>query len=103
MSTFSRSSRLVKLGAISAIAALTLAGCAAAEDSADDASNDNDTSEDTTTDEPADDLELLLGTALPVTGSLAFLGPPEVAGVDLAVADINAANKGIQIEVNHGD
>ncbi|MBA2529925.1 MAG: ABC transporter substrate-binding protein [Euzebyales bacterium] len=34
---------------------------------------------------------LTLGTLLPETGSLAFLGPPEFAGVDLAVMDINDA------------
>ncbi|MGB2718504.1 MAG: ABC transporter substrate-binding protein [Rhodococcus sp. (in: high G+C Gram-positive bacteria)] len=34
---------------------------------------------------------LVVGTLLPNTGSLAFLGPPEVAGVQLAVNDINAA------------
>ena len=34
---------------------------------------------------------LTLGTLLPQTGSLAFLGPPEFAGVALAVQDINAA------------
>src|SRR5687767_4423885 len=34
---------------------------------------------------------LTLGTLLPQTGSLAFLGPPEFAGVELAVRDINAA------------
>ncbi len=33
---------------------------------------------------------LTVGTLLPQTGSLAFLGPPEFAGVDLAVAEINA-------------
>ena len=37
------------------------------------------------------DGELSFGTLLPETGSLAFLGPPEFAGVDLAIADINAA------------
>ncbi len=31
------------------------------------------------------------GGILPLTGSLAFLGPPEIAGVGLAVSDINAA------------
>ncbi|MEN8675626.1 ABC transporter substrate-binding protein [Nocardioides sp.] len=31
------------------------------------------------------------GGILPLTGNLAFLGPPEVAGVGLAVSDINAA------------
>ncbi|MEN8238870.1 MAG: ABC transporter substrate-binding protein [Actinomycetota bacterium] len=34
---------------------------------------------------------LTIGTLLPVTGDLAFLGPPEVAGARLALADINAA------------
>ena len=34
---------------------------------------------------------LSFGTLLPETGSLAFLGPPEFAGVDLAIYDINAA------------
>ncbi|MCW2613836.1 MAG: amino acid transporter substrate-binding protein [Frankiales bacterium] len=33
---------------------------------------------------------LTVGTLLPQTGSLAFLGPPEFAGVDLAVQEINA-------------
>ena len=31
---------------------------------------------------------LKLGTILPQTGSLAFLGPPEFAGVDLAIKEI---------------
>jgi branched-chain amino acid transport system substrate-binding protein len=37
----------------------------------------------------ADMLEV--GTLLPLTGTLAYLGPPEIAGVGLAVSDINAA------------
>ena len=36
------------------------------------------------------DGELKIATLLPQTGSLAFLGPPEFAGFDLAIADINA-------------
>jgi neutral amino acid transport system substrate-binding protein len=50
------------------------------------------------TDAPADDMTcvdaadaLTVGTLLPVTGDLAFLGPPEVAGARLAEQDINAA------------
>jgi ABC-type branched-subunit amino acid transport system substrate-binding protein len=39
----------------------------------------------------AGDGELKIGTILPQTGSLAFLGPPEFAGFDLALKDINAA------------
>lgn len=34
---------------------------------------------------------LTIGTLLPLTGNLAFLGPPEVAGAQLAINDINAA------------
>lgn len=34
---------------------------------------------------------LTIGTLLPQTGDLAFLGPPEFAGVDVAVEEINAA------------
>ena len=34
---------------------------------------------------------LVIGTLLPQTGNLAFLGPPEVAGVQLAINEINAA------------
>jgi ABC-type branched-subunit amino acid transport system substrate-binding protein len=48
---------------------------------------------------------LKLGTLLPQTGSLAFLGPPEFAGVDLAVKDINDAGgvNGKQVEVTNSD
>ncbi|MBW3612337.1 MAG: ABC transporter substrate-binding protein, partial [Chloroflexi bacterium] len=48
---------------------------------------------------------LKIGTLLPETGSLAFLGPPEFAGVDLAVQEINEAGGvlGEPIEVIHGD
>jgi branched-chain amino acid transport system substrate-binding protein len=48
---------------------------------------------------------LKIGTLLPETGSLAFLGPPEFAGVDLAVQEINAAGGvlGKDVELVHGD
>ncbi|MFC8193764.1 ABC transporter substrate-binding protein [Cellulomonas sp. NPDC057328] len=48
---------------------------------------------------------LHIGTLLPVTGSLAQLGPPEIAGVDLAVAEINEAGGlfGADVEVTHTD
>lgn len=48
---------------------------------------------------------LKLGTLLPQTGSLAFLGPPEFAGVDAAVKDINDAGGvlGNPISVSQGD
>ncbi|MFI6497654.1 ABC transporter substrate-binding protein [Nonomuraea typhae] len=48
---------------------------------------------------------LSLGTVLPQTGSLSYLGPPMFAGVDLAVKEINAAGGvlGKQISVAHTD
>ncbi|MDP9405883.1 MAG: ABC transporter substrate-binding protein [Actinomycetota bacterium] len=48
---------------------------------------------------------LTIGTLLPETGSLAFLGPPEFAGVDLAAMDINDAGGvlGEDVEVIDGD
>jgi ABC-type branched-subunit amino acid transport system substrate-binding protein len=55
--------------------------------------------------ERAGDGELKIGTLLPETGSLAFLGPPEFAGVDLAAKEINDAGGvlGKPIVVDHGD
>jgi ABC-type branched-subunit amino acid transport system substrate-binding protein len=42
---------------------------------------------------------LVIGYLLPLTGSLAFLGPPEIAGFDLAIGDINAAGGVLGAEV----
>jgi ABC-type branched-subunit amino acid transport system substrate-binding protein len=57
-----------------------------------------------TTAAPGDGV-LKIGTLLPQTGSLAFLGPPEFAGVDLAVKEINEAGGvlGKPITVSHTD
>lgn len=49
------------------------------------------------------EIELKIGTALPQTGNLAFLGPPEEAGVYLGVEEVNNAKKGISIDVTFGD
>jgi hypothetical protein len=48
---------------------------------------------------------LIFGTLLPLTGNLAFLGPPEVAGATLAVNDLNAAGGvlGQDVELVEGD
>ncbi|SNS48335.1 amino acid/amide ABC transporter substrate-binding protein, HAAT family [Geodermatophilus pulveris] len=49
--------------------------------------------------------QLVIGTLLPLTGNLAFLGPPEVAGARLAVQDINAAGGvlGQEVRLVEGD
>lgn len=48
---------------------------------------------------------LVIGTLLPLTGNLAFLGPPEVAGAKLAVQDINEAGGvfGQPVQLVEGD
>jgi len=70
------------------VSALVLSGCASTDD-ADSGSSDN--------------LDLKIGSILPQTGTLAVLGPPEFAGVDLAIKDINDAKAGITISVEHKD
>ncbi|MCC3266663.1 ABC transporter substrate-binding protein [Arthrobacter gengyunqii] len=51
------------------------------------------------------DSALKIGSLLPATGALAFLGPPEIAGVDLAIQEINEAGGvlGQPVEVVHRD
>lgn len=46
---------------------------------------------------------LTVGTVLPQTGNLAFLGPPEFAGVDLAAAEIGESDFEFDIKVIHKD
>lgn len=92
-------SKLWKFLAVLGVSALVLAGCASGSED----TSSTDTSGGDTAAAPVQELELLLGTALPQTGNLAFLGPPEEAGVALAVSDINAANKGITVDVIYGD
>ena len=60
--------------AIAGASALVLAGCAGG----------GGTAEPSEPAAPAEDLTLKIGTILPQTGSLSFLGPPEEAGVGLA-------------------
>jgi branched-chain amino acid transport system substrate-binding protein len=72
--------------AVGAVAALALAGCGSDSDA-------GSTPAATTSAAAAavGDGVLKLGSLLPQTGSLASLGPPEDAGVALAVKEINAA------------
>ena len=74
--------------AIVAAAGLVLTACGG-----DDADTGTQTKDSPKASAPAakGDGELVIGTLLPQTGSLAFLGPPEFAGVDLALKDINEA------------
>ena len=106
MTVLETGSPFVKVLAAASVLAVTLTGCAAAEETP----AETDAAEVTTTPggcelgpQEEGDLTLKLGSALPLTGNLAFLGPPEEAGVYLAVDEINAAGKGITIEFTPGD
>jgi branched-chain amino acid transport system substrate-binding protein len=75
--------------AIVGAGALVLSGCAPTGDSGNKG--------------PTQDLVLKIGTLLPQTGNLAFLGPPEEGGVALAVKEVNEAKMGVTIDITYGD
>ncbi len=93
-----KKSNMRRFGALLATGALVLAACGG-----DDEATEEVTEESVSTDCAADTLNI--GTILPVTGSLAFLAPPEVAASGFAVEDINAAGGvlGNQVVINQGD
>ena len=77
--------------AVVGVSALVLTGCAPAASDGGSSSG------------PREPLTLKIGTILPQSGTLAFLGPPEEAGVALAVKDINDADLGITVDVEYRD
>jgi branched-chain amino acid transport system substrate-binding protein len=102
---FRRLSATVALGAA---LGLSLVACGDDGDSGSDASDDESSSAAAPTEETSSEAapaftndkcasgassadSFYVGGILPLTGNLAFLGPPAVAGVGLAVSDINAA------------
>ena len=96
----SRSARAVVTGvAIFGVSALLLTGCSTSESTPAASEEPAATSSDVNPVEAGDrDLALKVGTILPQSGGLAFLGPPEEAGVNLAIEEVNAAGLGIDIE-----
>jgi ABC-type branched-subunit amino acid transport system substrate-binding protein len=98
-----RPNRTWRAATVLAAAALVLTACGSSSDS-DDKKSDGGSSA------PAKkgDGTLTVGTLLPQTGDLAFLGPPEFAGVQTAVDDINAAGGVLgkdvtQVKADSGD
>ncbi len=83
-----RPTRVAQLVAVSAAAALVLASCGSDNNNT---STGNTTTPTDSSTPPANASPLVLGALLPQSGDLAFLGPPQFAGVQLAVDDINAA------------
>ena len=86
-----RSTNAVRAAALAGAVALILTACG---------SGDGTTGDATTEASP-----LIIGTLLPQTGSLAFLGPPEIAGVGLAVKEINDAGGvlGADVQLENAD
>ena len=99
MSVFTRSRKSTVLGGLALIgaSALVLAGCAGG--------GTGGTDEPSESAGPVEDMTLKIGTALPQTGTLAFLGPPEEAGVAYAQSLINeyAETTGLDVDVTWGD
>jgi branched-chain amino acid transport system substrate-binding protein len=96
-----RPTTIARLGAIALVGALALAGCGSDDDGGD--SGDGGTAS-----SAKGDGTLTIGTLLPQTGDLAYLGPPEFAGVDLAVQEINDAGGVLgkpitQVKADSGD
>jgi branched-chain amino acid transport system substrate-binding protein len=84
----SRSFKASLIGGVAllGVAAIVLSGCSSAAPA-----------------KPTKTLDLKIGTILPQTGSLATLGPPAIEATNLAVSDINAAKKGIKIDITQKD
>ena len=96
VSTRSRAGRV--LGGIAAVgvSALILAGCSG---------SGGGTASSGGAAGSGDKIDLKIGTALPQTGNLAFLGPPEEAGVAFATSQINEVSDktGLKLKVTYGD
>ncbi|MEX1125096.1 MAG: ABC transporter substrate-binding protein, partial [Acidimicrobiia bacterium] len=106
-----KTKRGLKLLAVLAVLSLILAACG---DDEGEATTTSAAAATTTTEAPAASTttgggaagdHLIIGGLLPQTGSLAFLDPPEEAGVYLAIDDINAAEGvlGADVEFIPGD
>ncbi len=94
-----RSTYAVRAAALTGAVALVLTACSGGGDGG------GEGEETTGGGDAAESSPLIVGTLLPQTGSLAQLGPPEIAGVDLAAAEINEAGGvlGADIEIVHTD
>ncbi|MCV2394719.1 ABC transporter substrate-binding protein [Actinotalea sp. M2MS4P-6] len=84
----------VRAAALLGAAALALTACSSSGGSDGESSSSDSSGGGTAS-------PLVIGSLLPQTGSLAFLGPPEIAGVDLAIQEINDAGGVLGSEVTH--
>jgi len=99
-------SRAKRVGALLVGLTLVAAACGSDDDSSDEGAETTEAAGGESGDGSCEsDGVLTVGTILPVTGDLAFLGPPEIAGSNLAVEDINAAGGvlGADVVMEQGD
>jgi len=100
------SGRLWRVLALLLAFALVAAACGDDDDTADGSGDTTTTAAPDEGDgEPAEPVapstdSLTIGTVLPETGQLAFLGPPMVEGVNMAIRDINDAGGVLGADVN---
>ncbi|RXZ69744.1 ABC transporter substrate-binding protein [Agromyces albus] len=100
----SRSARAAWTGlAIAGVSTLILSACATGGTPPAETEEPADAGDALPIEEGERDLTLKVGTILPQSGTLAFLGPPEEAGVALAAQEINEADMGLNIEVIYRD
>lgn len=90
---------VIKAVAVLGVASLALAACSSGDEAATEETAAAETTEEAapaeeTATEEAEaacaNTTLVVGSLLPATGDLAFLGPPEFAGVEKAIAEIDA-------------
>lgn len=94
---------VIKAVAVLGVASLALAACSSGNEAATEETaaaetteeaapaEETATAEETAAEEACANTTLVVGSLLPATGDLAFLGPPEFAGVEKALAEIDAA------------
>jgi branched-chain amino acid transport system substrate-binding protein len=86
-----RPSRAWRTAAVLGVASLALAACGGGGDEPAGNSTATGDSSKSQAPEAKGDGTLTIGTLMPQTGNLAFLGPPEFAAAELAIRDINEA------------
>ncbi len=101
-----RPTRAWRTAAVLATASLALTACGSGSDS--DSASESTSSSSSSAAAKKGDGTLTIGTLLPQTGDLAYLGPPEFAGVQTAIDDINAAGGAlgkdvVQVKADSGD
>lgn len=89
----SRTAKLFAGIALLSVSAIVVAGCSSTPSEEPSGGGESSTA----------DLTLKLGSLLPQTGSLSFLGPPMESGVGLAVKEVNDAGAGVTIELTAED